>query len=125
VPGTVYIQERNLTVKTQLLRKRGIDFTKKNIMFLDGDKIEWPLIIRSRKDGDWFQPLGMAGKQKIKDFFINHKIPAARRDKIMLFADKKSIICIENMHISDRVKITNETKNVLKLDFKSQQKSET
>lgn len=118
VPGTVYILERNLTVKTQLLTKRGIDFTKKNIMFLDGDKIEWPLVIRSRKEGDRFQPLGMAGRQKIKDFFINHKIPAARRDEIMLLADKKSVIGIETMHISDRVKITGETKNVLKLVFK-------
>ena len=125
VPGTVYIQERNLTVKTQLLRKRGIDFTKKNIMFLDRDKIEWPLVIRSRKDGDWFQPLGMAGRQKIKDFFINHKIPATRRDEIMLLADEKSVIGIETMHISDRVKITGETRNVLKLVFKGLQTSDT
>jgi tRNA(Ile)-lysidine synthase len=123
VPDAVYIKERNMTVKTRLLRKRGIDFTKKNIMFLDRDKIEWPLVIRSRRDGDWFQPLGMSGRQKIKDFFINHKVPADERDKIMLLADKLSVICIENMHISDRVKITGETKNVLKLDIKGPQKS--
>jgi tRNA(Ile)-lysidine synthase len=125
VPDTVYVKERNLTVKVQLLRKRGIDFTKKNIMFLDKDKIEWPLVIRNRRNGDWFQPLGMSGRQKIKDFFINHKIPAGERDKIMLLADKLSIICIENMHINDRVKITGETKNVLKLVIKGSQTSGT
>jgi tRNA(Ile)-lysidine synthase len=117
VPDTVYVKERNLTVKSQLLRKRGIDFTKKNIMFLDGDKIAWPLVIRNRRDGDRFQPLGMSGRQKIKDFFINNKIPVAKRDKIMLLADKLSVICIENMHLSDRVKITGKTKNVLRLDI--------
>lgn len=124
VPGTVYIKERNLTVKAQLLSKRGIDFTKKNIMLLDGDKIEGPLVIRSRRDGDWFQPLGMQGRQKIKDFFINHKVPVVERDKKMLFADKISVIGIENMHISDRVKITGHTKNVLKLIITGPQPSE-
>lgn len=123
VPGTVYVKERNLTVKTRLLRKRGLDFTKKNIMFLDGDKIKWPLVIRNRRDGDRFQPLGMHGRQKIKDFFINNKVRVDERDKIMLFADKLSVIGIENMHISDRVKITNETKNVLKLDMTGRQPS--
>ncbi len=124
VPGTVYIKERNLTVKAQLLSKRGIDFTKKNIMLFDGDKIKWPLVIRSRRDGDWFQPLGMQGRQKIKDFFINHKVPVGERDKIMLFADKISVIGIENMHISERVKITGHTKNVLKLIITGRQPSE-
>jgi tRNA(Ile)-lysidine synthase len=123
VPGTVYVKERNLTVKTQLLRKRGLDFTKKNIMFLDGDKIKWPLVIRNRRDGDRFQPLGMSGRQKIKDFFINNKVPVGDRDKIMIFTDKLSVICIENMQISDRVKITNETKNVLKINMTGWQPS--
>ena len=75
------------------------------------------MILRNRRDGDWFQPLGMSGRQKIKEFFINHKIPVAQRDKIMLLADKLSVICIENMQISDRVKITGETKKVLKIDI--------
>ncbi|MEN6423232.1 MAG: tRNA lysidine(34) synthetase TilS, partial [Smithella sp.] len=69
------------------------------------------------RDGDWFQPLGMTGRQKIKDFFIDHKIPLNRRDEILLLADCFSVVYIENMHLNDRVKITPKTKNALKLEI--------
>lgn len=117
IPGAVYIKEKNLTVKAKVLKKRNVDLDSKNIIYLDWDKIKRPVIIRNRRDGDWFQPLGMTGRQKIKDYFIDHKIPVLERDKIMLLVDKLSVICIENMHLNDRVKITSETKNVLKLDI--------
>ena len=94
-----------------------IDFSSKNKVYLDLDKIQQPVIIRNRRDGDWFQPLGMQGRQKIKDFFIDHKIPQCKRNEIMLLVDQLSVIWIENMHLNDRVKITAETKNVLKLEI--------
>ena len=74
IPGTIYIKEKNLTVKTKLIKKRNIDFNCKNIIYLDLDKIHLPVVIRNRREGDWFQPLGMTGQQKIKKYFIDHKI---------------------------------------------------
>jgi tRNA(Ile)-lysidine synthase len=59
----------------------------------------------------------MTGRQKIKSFFIDHKIPRHNRDKILILVDGLSVIGIENMHLSDRVKITTETKKVLKLEI--------
>jgi tRNA(Ile)-lysidine synthase len=115
IPGTLYVKERKFNVNAEITTNENVDFGGKNIIYLDLDKIHLPLIIRNRRDGDWFQPLGMSGRQKIKDFFINNKIAVINRDKIMLLIDKLSVICIENMHLSDRVKITGETKNVLKL----------
>ena len=87
----------------------------KNIIYLDLDKIQQPLIIRNRRDGDWFQPLGMPGRQKIKNLFIDNKIPRHEREGILLLVDQISVIWIENRHLSDRVKVTDKTKNVLKL----------
>jgi hypothetical protein len=40
-----------------------------------------------------------------------------------LIVDRLSVICIENMHLNERVKITDETKNVLKLDITGMQPS--
>ncbi len=45
------------------------------------------------------------------------KYRSAKRDEIMLFVDQLSVIWIQNMHLNDRVKITAETKNVLKLEI--------
>ena len=84
---------------------------------MDLGKISLPLILRNRRDGDWFQPLGMKGREKIKTFFIDRKIPRNERDEIMLIADQISVVWIEKMHLNDRVKITKETKNVLELEI--------
>jgi tRNA(Ile)-lysidine synthase len=117
IPGSLYVKERKITIRSELITKEKFDFSGKNEVYLDLDKIQQPVIIRNRRDGDWFQPLGMQGRQKIKTFFIDHKIPRCERNKIMLFVDRLSVIWIENMHLNDRVKITAETKNVLKLDI--------
>jgi tRNA(Ile)-lysidine synthase len=117
VPGSIYVKERKLTVRSELSTKEKVDFSGKNKVYLDLDKIQQPITIRDRRDGDWFQPLGMQGRQKIKTFFIDHKIPRCERNEIMLFADQLSVIWIENMHLNDRVKITAETNNVLKLEI--------
>jgi tRNA(Ile)-lysidine synthase len=115
IPGSLYIEERQFTARAEVTIKENIDFSVKNEVYLDLDKIQQPLIIRNRRDGDWFQPLGMQGRKKIKNFFIDHKVPRRERDKMVLLADQKSIIWIENMHLNERVKVTAETKNVLKL----------
>jgi tRNA(Ile)-lysidine synthase len=117
IPGSLYVKERKLTVRSELTTKENSDFSGKNEVYLDLDKIKQPVIIRNRRDGDWFQPLGMQGRQKIKTFFIDHKIPRCERNEIILLVDRLSVIWIENMHLNDRVKITAETKNVLKLDI--------
>lgn len=117
IPGSLYIKERNLTIHSELTKKEEFVSSSKNEVYLDFDKIQQPLIIRNRRDCDWFQPLGMQGSQKIKNLFIDHKIPRSRRNEIILLVDRLSVIWIENMHLNDRVKITAKTKNVLRLNI--------
>jgi tRNA(Ile)-lysidine synthase len=59
----------------------------------------------------------MSGRQKLKSLFIDHKIPQRKRQEIMVLADQRAVIWIENMHLNDQVKITPETKNVLELEI--------
>ncbi|MFZ1981661.1 MAG: tRNA lysidine(34) synthetase TilS [Smithella sp.] len=116
IPGSVYIKERKVTLHAEVT-KESIDLGSKSKVYLDLDKIQQPVTIRNRRDGDRFQPLGMPGRQKIKNFFIDRKIPSGQRNEIMLLVDRLSVIWIENMHLNDRVKITAGTKNVLKLEI--------
>ncbi len=117
IPGSTYIKEKNLVVKSRIIKKRNIDFGKRDVIYLDLDKVHLPVIVRNRREGDWFQPLGMAGRQKLKKYFIDHKIPPSRRDEILLFVDKLSVICIETMHLNERVKINPQTTNIVKLEI--------
>jgi tRNA(Ile)-lysidine synthase len=85
----------------------------KNTAFLDADKITFPLCIRYRKNGDTFQPLGMTGNKKLKDFFIDEKIPKTERDKIPIFVDQDKILWVSAMRVDQRVTVQPGTKNIL------------
>lgn len=116
VPGNIHVKERGLMIKATLVQNVKTNVPrKKNSVCLDWSKIEPPLVIRNRRDGDRIQPLGMSGRQKIKKYFIDHKIPADQRDGIMLLVDRLSVVYMENGHMSDRVKLLPTTKTLLKL----------
>ncbi len=88
---------------------------------IDFDKVKFPLYARSRKDGDRFSPLGMRGTRKLKDFFIDKKIPLADRDRKPVVIDSDGrIICIldpvkRSGTIENRVRITPRTERVLQV----------
>ena len=83
----------------------------------DYDKIN-NVTIRYRKDGDRITPLGMKGSKKLKDIFIDMKIPKEKRDEIPLIQFNNDISWIVGIKMSDKFKITKETKHILKVSVK-------
>ena len=83
----------------------------------DYDKIN-NVTIRYRKDGDRITPLGMKGSKKLKDIFIDMKIPKEKRDEIPLIQFNDEISWIVGIKMSDKFKITKETKHILKVSVK-------
>jgi tRNA(Ile)-lysidine synthase len=86
------------------------------IEYLDRDAIRFPLVVRFFRKGDRFVPLGMLQPKKLKRFFIDEKIPNYRRGRIPLLSDAAGPIWIVGHRISERVKITQNTKTVLKTE---------
>ncbi len=80
---------------------------------VDFDKISMPLTVRTRRQGDKFWPLGSTGIQKVKDFFINNKIPVLERDTVPIVTMNGQPIWIVGFRIDDRIRITKETKKLL------------
>lgn len=98
-------------------------YIKMNIIFIDYDELEWPLVLRHRKAGDRFKPLKMEGTKKIKDYFIDSKIPKYKRDKTPILVDAKDrIIWLVGERMDDRFKIDSKTQNILmvKYEFKKE-----
>ena len=117
IPCKIHLKETNRTISIEKTFRDKMDLQSKNKVYLDLDKIQQPVILRNRRDGDRFHPLGMEGRQKIKSLFINQKIPRNRRNEVMLLVDQESVIWIENIHLSDRVKISLQTKKILVLEI--------
>ena len=91
------------------------------VQFFDYDRLKSGINIRYRRDGDLFKPLGSIGTKKLKEFFIDSKIPRHFRDQIPLISKDKEIMWIIGHKISDKFKVTENTKTILKLSFKRRQ----
>ena len=116
VPGKTKLSRLGLDFETEVLLKPPSPLPQNNDeAYLDFDKIEEPLFIRKRKKGDKFQPLGMRGRKKIKDFFIDLKIPRKERDKIPLLTFKDRIVWVVGYRIDEYFKLTKDTKKILKV----------
>lgn len=83
--------------------------------YFDFDKVQRDIIIRNRKDGDKITPLGMTGSKKIKDIFINMKIPKEQREIVPILCFDNKISWIVGLRVSDEFKITADTKKILKV----------
>ena len=90
-------------------------FVDKNIAYLDFDKLVWPLIVRHREPGDRFMPFGMKHNKKLKNFFIDLKVPVQEREKTLVFTDQEQILWIGNQRIDQRFAIGDETGSILKI----------
>jgi len=58
-------------------------------------------------------PLGAGGTKKLKDYFIDCRIPLSLRSRIPLLVDARSILWIGGERISEEVRVTDQTKRVL------------
>lgn len=76
-----------------------------DILYLPKDKLTFPLQIRSWRSGDYFYPLGTKGRQKLSDFFTDHKIDRFTKSKIRLLCSEDQIIWIIGWRSDERFKI--------------------
>ena len=88
-----------------------------NIKQIDFHKIGSNLYIRNKKAGDFFYPLGMQGKKKLKKYFIDQKIPKEDRQRVPLLVDGDNIVCVLGMQIDERYKIDEQAKRSLQIEY--------
>jgi tRNA(Ile)-lysidine synthase len=85
----------------------------KNIACLDADKIRFPLIVRPRRDGDFFYPFGLGKRKKIQDFFTDEKVPRDLRDIVPLIISGNDIALVAGFRVDDRYKVDHNTRKAL------------
>ena len=83
----------------------------------DLDRLQLPLTLRQRRDGDRFHPFGMQGTKKLKDLLIDAKIPRQERGRVPVLVNGDEIIWVVGYRTSESFKIRDETKRRLHLSY--------
>jgi tRNA(Ile)-lysidine synthase len=117
--GNLAIRETGLRFSAAKLPKRDlrrISYDNDRRAYFDAAKLEFPLVVRSRKDGDRYRPLGAPGRQKLKEVMRAKGIPAAERDRHPVFLSGGKITWVLGLPVAEEFKITPATKSVLCLE---------
>ncbi len=116
--GFIKVKEIGTIIETQVvsINKYKRSKSDKSCNWFDFNKIKGGIVVRNRRSGDKIKLSG--GSKKIKDLFIDIKIPKEDRCKVPVIADDQGILSVGNFRNSENYKIDEETKEVLKVSFK-------
>ncbi len=91
--------------------------TNSSTIFVDDNKLQFPLTIRKWQEADYFYPYGMKGKKKLSKFFKDEKLSLIDKSNVWLLCSNNEIVWIINKRLDDRFKVTNTTTKILKITF--------
>lgn len=85
---------------------------------ISADHLNQDLLIRQRRSGEYWHPLGLSGKKSIKKTLMEMKIPRGKRDDCLLLCHGEHVIWIMGGPISEMVRITPETRTLMVLEYR-------
>ena len=86
------------------------------IAIIDEHKLPEELWVRPRQNGDRFYPLGSPGQKKLKDFFIDKKVPRPVREGPMVFSGENALF-VPGFGIAESIKVDGSTKRMLRIMY--------
>jgi len=81
-----------------------------NVLYVDAQKLTFPLTIRGWEKGDFFYPFGMKTKKKLSDFFTDSKTDLLEKQKIRLLCSQNQIVWIINYRADERFRVDTRTR---------------
>lgn len=121
LPGKTLLPVRRLEIDCQFEEAAQSDIHRLRRMagrmeeFVDMDAVRPPLVVRSRRPGDRFVPLGAPGSKKLADFLADEKVEPRDRELVAVLCDQLGPIWVIGHRIDDRVKLTELTRQILHL----------
>ncbi len=80
--------------------------------YCDAGRLDFPLLVRRRYNGDRYQPLGSPGRKKLKEIFRARRISVPDRDKRPVFLSGGKIVWVPGLPVAEEFKLTSQTKTV-------------
>jgi tRNA(Ile)-lysidine synthase len=123
-PGTTLLPQLDAELTAELrdvdpakideLRQRAHPYEE----WLDYDRLQLPLLVRGRREGDRFRPLGAPGTKSLSDFFIDEKIEPLLRARTGVLCDQTGVVWVMPLRIDERAKLRPNTRRAMRLVLK-------
>ena len=110
----IFVSEKNMTVMAWLSEKYEVD--SEDTKCFDFDKVSGKLFCRTRKPGDLIALKN--GRKKIKDLFIDEKVPRSERDILPLITVGEEVLWAKGLRVSENFRPDDDTKIYLHICMK-------
>ena len=109
-------KEVNLPIKLSFCNKDYNPNTDNSIIFVDGDKLKYPLVLKRYEKGAVFQPFGMNGNsKKVSKLFKDEKLSLLQKENTWILYSDNEIVWVVGIRQDERFKIENTTINSLQI----------
>jgi len=133
IPGEVALPEAGYLVSAEVLaadapsehlsammRNEGPGVVGSQVAIVRGDLCAGSLAVRNRRPGDRFRPIGLDGRKKLQDFFVDRKVARATRDAVPIVVDEMDrIVWVAGYGIDEAFRVTDPAQAVLILKIKA------
>lgn len=86
-------------------------------IYVDAEKLEFPLYVRKWKEGDYFYPFGMEGKKKLSKFFKDERLSLPQKESCWLLCTASDVIWVIGYRADARFAIGKNTNNMIRITF--------
>jgi tRNA(Ile)-lysidine synthase len=108
----------NIPLKFEFCNVGDTTISDSNSIFVDEDKIKFPLMLRKWREGDYFYPLGMKGKKKLSKYFKDEKLSLIEKSQVWLLCSDNQIIWVIGKRQDERFKVETNTINIVQIRIK-------
>lgn len=109
-------QAVNIPLNLTFCEAAVISDASNSIIFVDEDKLVYPLVLKKWEEGDSFQPFGMDGKsKKLSKLFKDEKLSLLEKENCWVLWSADQVVWVVGIRQDERFRIDNSTKNILKI----------
>jgi len=110
------VKEVNIPLNLTFYKADAVLDASNSSIFVDEDKLVYPLILKRWQEGDFFQPFGMNGKtKKLSKLFKDEKLSLLEKENCWVLWSENQIVWVVGIRQDERFRINNSTKNILKI----------